>query len=129
MMNISQVSKVTQLSSKSIRLYEDKGLISAPIRSVNGYRQYSDSHIEELLIVARAKRVGFTLEECKALVHLANNSETTSAEVKRRAEEKLLEVKAKLEELTVIKNQLEKWVAECPGDSGKICPIMDDLKS
>lgn len=129
MMNISQVAKATQLSSKSIRLYEEKGLISTPLRSVNGYRQYSHSHIEELLVIARAKRVGFTLEECKALVHLANNSETTSAEVKRRAEEKLAEVKIKLAELTVIKTQLEKWVADCPGDSGNACPIMDDLKS
>lgn len=128
-MNISQVAKATQLSSKSIRLYEDKGLISLPVRSVNGYRQYNQSHIDELLVIARAKRVGFTLEECKALVQLANSSETTSAEVKRRAEEKLVEVRVKLAELTEIKNQLEKWVAACPGDSSHACPIMDDLKS
>jgi MerR family copper efflux transcriptional regulator len=128
-MNISQVAKATQLSAKSIRLYENKGLISKPIRSENGYRQYSNAHIDDLLIIARAKSVGFTLEECKALVHFANDAHTTSAEVKERAEQKLIEVKAKLAELTVIKNQLEKWVSECPGDSGRHCPIMEDLKS
>ena len=94
-MNISQVSKITRLSAKSIRLYEDKGLISLPSRSENGYRQYKEAHIEELLIIARAKRVGFTLEECKELVGLATNSSTTSAEVKTKAEQKLLEVTKK----------------------------------
>ncbi len=128
-MNISEVSKTTQLSAKSIRLYEDKGLISAPHRSENGYRLYSQRHIDELLIVARAKRVGFTLDECKSLVSLAKSPNRTSAEVKAKAEEKLVEVKAKLSELTEIKDQLEKWVSECPGDSGAACPIIDDLSS
>lgn len=128
-MNISQVSKMTNLSAKSIRLYEDKQLISAPTRSDNGYRQYSAQHIEELLVIARAKRVGFTLDECKELVRLASSANTTSADVKRKAELKLTEVVKKLEELTAIKNQLETWIEACPGDSGHQCPIIDELKS
>jgi len=129
MLNISQVSKITRLSAKSIRLYEDKGLISAPFRSANGYRQYSNTHIEELLIIARAKRVGFTLDECKELVNLATSPSTTSAEVKIKTEKKLTEIKKKIKELTQIKDQLEQWVTACPGDSGNQCPIIDSLKS
>lgn len=128
-MNISQVSKQTQLSAKSIRLYEQKGLISAPLRSENGYRIYSRQHIDELLVIARAKRVGFTLDECKSLVNLAKNPERTSAEVKEKAKEKLSEVNAKLAELIEIKQQLEEWVNKCPGNSGSDCPIIDDLTS
>ena len=128
-MNISQVSKQTQLSAKSIRLYEEKGLISAPLRSENGYRTYSRKHIDELLVIARAKRVGFTLDECKSLVNLANNPERTSAEVKAKAREKLDEVNAKLAELNEIKQQLEEWVDKCPGNAGSDCPIIDDLTS
>ena len=128
MMNISQIAKLTRLSTKSIRFYEQKGLISAPARSASGYRQYSDKHLEELLVIARAKRVGFTLDECKALVNLAMNPETTSAEVRQKAEEKLGEVRKKIQELSVIEEQLEKWVVSCPGDSGHSCPIIDDLK-
>lgn len=127
--NISQVSKLTQLSAKSIRLYEEKGLISPPQRSDNGYRRYTQRHIDQLTMVVRAKRVGFTLDECKTLVNLADDPNTTSADVKKRAEEKLKEVTLKWQELTLIKKQLEDWVHACPGDAGHHCPIIDDLKS
>ncbi len=128
-MNISQVAKLTQLSAKSIRHYEEKGLISPPLRGENGYRQYSMRHVEELTVVARAKRVGFTLDECKSLVQLAESPNRTSAEVKAKAQDKLNEVNAKLKELTAIKQQLERWISQCPGDSGSCCPIIDELVS
>ncbi|MDV7103252.1 Cu(I)-responsive transcriptional regulator [Vibrio sp. TH_r3] len=128
-MHINQVVKLTNLSAKSIRLYEQKGVISPPFRSDNGYRQYNQSHIEELQIIARAKRVGFTLDECKELVSLALNPKATSAEVKQKTQQKLQEVEQKLIELTEIKNQLERWVEACPGDEGNVCPIIDGLKS
>lgn len=128
-MNISQVAKLTALSAKSIRLYEEKGLISAPIRTANGYRTYNQSHIDDLLVIARAKRVGFTLDECKSLVCLANDPTRTSAEVKMKAQQKLTEVNRKLAELTEIKQQLELWVSKCPGNHDASCPIIDDLIS
>ena len=51
-MNIGVVSKLTGLSSKSIRLYEDKGLITAPLRSESGYREYSQQHVNQLNLTA-----------------------------------------------------------------------------
>ncbi len=126
-MNISDVAKITQLSAKSIRLYESKSLISEPLRGENGYRQYTQKHIDELLVIARARRVGFTLEECGSLVGLSNDQQRTSAEVKSKALAKLSEVNKKIEELNEMKRQLEDWVEKCPGDSGKECPIIDDL--
>ncbi|CAE6955270.1 transcriptional regulators [Vibrio sp. B1FIG11] len=54
-MNIGAVAKLTGLSSKSIRMYEDKGIISSPARSDSGYREYSEKHIQELNLVSRAK--------------------------------------------------------------------------
>ncbi|WP_117234531.1 Cu(I)-responsive transcriptional regulator [Vibrio maerlii] len=127
-MNISQVAKLTQLSAKSIRLYESKSLISPPIRGENGYRQYGQKHIDELLVIARARRVGFTLEECGSLVGLSNDAHRTSEAVKHKAQTKLDEVNAKIAELNEMKAQLEEWVAKCPGDQGSECPIIDDLK-
>ncbi len=126
-MNISQAAKATQLTAKSIRFYEEKGVITPALRSDNGYRVYSNQHIEELQLIARARRAGFNLDECKSLLSLANNPERTSAEVKARAVEKLLVVEQKISELTAIKQQLEVWVSQCPGDDGVECPIMDDL--
>lgn len=128
MMNISEVAKKTGLTAKSVRLYEEKGLIQPPLRSENGYRNYGQRHVDDLLLIARCKRVGFTLDECKAMLALANDPERTSSAVKERAQVKLKQVTQKLQELTLIKDQLEEWIRECPGDENSDCPIIDDLK-
>ncbi len=121
-MNIGTASKLTGLSSKSIRLYEEKGVITPPYRSDSGYREYSDTHIQELNLVARAKSAGFSLAECKEFVQLANNPTRKSSEVKQRAKEKLEEIDLKLRQLTEIRDQLSQWVDACPGDTNADCP-------
>ncbi|MGF1695284.1 Cu(I)-responsive transcriptional regulator [Vibrio kyushuensis] len=126
-MNIGTVSKLTGLSSKSIRLYEEKGIITAPIRSESGYREYSSKNVQELSLIARAKNAGFSLIECKELVQLAQNPNRKSSEVKSKTKEKLGEIQMKIDELTEIKNQLESWVSACPGNADSQCPIIDDL--
>jgi len=126
-MNIGAVSKLTGLSSKSIRLYEDKGLITAPLRSESGYREYSQQHVQQLNLISRAKNAGFSLLECKEFVHLASNPNRKSSEVKAKAKEKLKEIEIKIRELKEIEKQLKQWVTACPGDSSSDCPIIEDL--
>lgn len=126
-MNIGAIAKLTGLSSKSIRMYEEKGIISPPNRSESGYREYSDKHIQELNLVSRAKNAGFSLQECKEFVHLARNPNRKSSEVKARAMDKLEEVEQKIAHLLEIKKQLESWVSACPGNAKSHCPIIDDL--
>ncbi|OEF09517.1 Cu(I)-responsive transcriptional regulator [Vibrio genomosp. F10] len=126
-MNIGTVAKLTGLSSKSIRLYEEKGIISPPQRTQSGYREYSTSNIKELSLIARAKNAGFSLIECKELVQLAKDPNRKSSEVKLKTKEKLAEIERKINELTEIKTQLEGWVSSCPGNSGSECPIIKDL--
>ncbi|MDN3613539.1 Cu(I)-responsive transcriptional regulator [Vibrio gallaecicus] len=128
-MNISEVSEVTGLSAKSIRLYELKKVISEPIRSSNGYRIYNERQVKELSIVAKARSAGFSLEECAALVELAANPCRKSLEVKEKAQKKLDEVNNKITNLLTIKKTLEAWVEQCPGDLSSQCPIIDSLES
>ncbi|WP_428776323.1 Cu(I)-responsive transcriptional regulator [Vibrio sp.] len=126
-MNIGVVADLTGLSSKSIRLYEDKGIITPPLRTDAGYREYTDHHVVELKLISRAKNAGFSLAECRDFVRLAQNPNRKSSEVKAHAEEKLKEVELKLRELNEIKKQLKGWISACPGDGGSHCPIIDDL--
>ena len=126
-MNIGIVSKLTGLSSKSIRLYEEKRLITSPSRSISGYREYTEQHVQELKLISRAKRAGFSLSECKDFVDLARNPNRKSSEVKAKAQEKLLEVEDKIKELQEIEAQLKQWVLTCPGDQQSQCPIIADL--
>ncbi len=87
-MNISDVAKKTGLTSKAIRFYEEKGLVTPPLRSENGYRSYTQRHLDELTLLRQARQVGFNLEECGELVNLFNDPKRHSADVKKRTLEK-----------------------------------------
>ena len=73
-MNISEAARLSGLSSKTIRYYEDIGLIAPARRSDNGYRQYEQRAVEELKFLGRARHVGFDLDECRQLLALHRDS-------------------------------------------------------
>lgn len=62
-MNISDVAKITGLTSKAIRFYEEKGLVTPPMRSENGYRTYTQQHLNELTLLRRARQWALTRRE------------------------------------------------------------------
>lgn len=126
-MNISDVAKKTGLTSKAIRFYEEKGLVTAPARSENGYRSYAQKHIEELTLLRQARQVGFTLEECQELVALFHNPDRHSADVKARTLEKAAEIERHIAELKAMRERLLTLADACPGDEGADCPIIDNL--
>jgi len=126
-MNISDVAKKTGLTSKAIRFYEEKGLVTAPMRSENGYRSYAPKQIEELTLLRQARQVGFNLEECQELVALFNDPQRHSADVKVRTLEKANEIERHIEELKEMHQRLLLLAESCPGDEGAFCPIIDNL--
>ncbi|MGF1685004.1 Cu(I)-responsive transcriptional regulator [Photobacterium minamisatsumaniensis] len=126
-MNISEVAKLTGLTAKTIRFYEDKGAISLPSRAENGYRQYSQKHVDELHLIRRSRLVGFTLDESRELLDFSRDPKRRSADVKIKAEQKLLEIDEKINELRQMKQTLEVLTKQCPGDEGAECPIIEGL--
>ncbi|EMH4077902.1 Cu(I)-responsive transcriptional regulator [Serratia ureilytica] len=126
-MNISDVAKKTGLTSKTIRFYEEKALITAPIRSDNGYRHYSTKHVEELTLLRQARQVGFNLDECRELVALFNDPARHSADVKARTLQKVAEIEKHISELGNMRQRLLTLAEQCPGDEGAECPIINNL--
>lgn len=126
-MNISDVAKKTGLTSKVIRFYEEKGLVTPPLRSENGYRSYSQQHLDELTLLRQARQVGFNLEECRELIFLFNDPSRHSADVKRRTLEKVAEIERHISELQGMRTQLLALADSCPGDDSADCPIIDNL--
>jgi len=125
-MNIGEAAKATGLPVKTIRYYEEIGLVGAD-RSGNGYRRYSDPEIHKLRFVQRARSLGFGVEDCRALLSLYEDGERESAEVKAIAEKHLAEIDAKLAELHELRTVLAHLIDHCAGDSRPDCPIIDDL--
>jgi len=126
-MNISDVAKKTGLTSKAIRFYEEKGVVTPPLRSENGYRSYNAHHLEELNLLRQARQVGFTLDECRELVALFNNPSRHSADVKTRTLQKADEIAAHIEELHAMRARLLALADACPGDDSAECPIINNL--
>ncbi len=125
-MNIGTASERSGLPAKTIRYYEDIGLLR-PQRAENGYRDYSAGDVHRLRFLQRARGLGFSVEECRQLLSLYNDKERESADVKAIAAAKLTEIERKIAELAAMKEMLGHLVAHCHGDNRPDCPIMDEL--
>ncbi|MBD2813554.1 Cu(I)-responsive transcriptional regulator [Xenorhabdus sp. Flor] len=126
-MNISEIARKTGLTSKAIRFYEEKDLIIAPERGDNGYRFYQQKHIDELILLRQAREIGFTIEECRELLRLSRNPNRHSIDVKTATLQKVAEIEEKIVKLQQIREKLLALAAECPGDNGADCPIIEQL--
>src|ERR1051326_128770 len=84
-MNIGEASAASGVSAKMIRHYEDIGLVRPPRRSASNYRTYSGNDVHLLRFVKRARSLGFSVTEIKALLALWQNKSRSSAAVKKIA--------------------------------------------
>ena len=125
-MNISQVSETTGLPVKTIRYYEEIGLIT-PDRTANGYRFFSDADRHKLAFLGRARSLGFSIDACRSLLHLYNDRDRASADVKQIARTHLEEIERKRDELTQMRDTLAHLIDACAGNDRPDCPILADL--
>ncbi len=125
-MNIGEAAQQSGLPTKTIRYYEEIGIV-IPARASNGYRDYSDSDVHQLTFVQRARSLGFTIEECKLLLSLYGDDQRASADVKALAVNKIKQINRKIKELKSLKNTLSNLADNCHGDNKPDCPILDDL--
>ncbi|WP_455208517.1 heavy metal-responsive transcriptional regulator [Kaarinaea lacus] len=127
-MTIGQVAKQTGVSVETIRFYEKEGLIDEPERNPSGYRQYPAETIKRVLFIQRAKEVGFTLKEIHDLLSLQEKPEACCGDILSKAERKVAQIEAKINELQRMKNALQQLTTQCASDSGlDDCPILDAL--
>jgi Cu(I)-responsive transcriptional regulator len=124
--SIGEAARQTGLPAKTIRYYEEIGLIR-PARAGNGYRQFGPAQLHELAFAARARSLGFSIEECRALLALYRDKTRASAEVKAIARANLEQIDAKIAALTAMRDALSHLVETCAGDDRPDCPILADL--
>ena len=128
-MNISQAAQACGLPTKTIRHYENIGLV-VPRRQVeNDYRTYSLNDIAQLRLLQRARAVGFSLDECRELLALYANPERRCAQVKSLVNEKITQVDRQLITLHAMRNTLVDMANECAGDDTSDCAIINQLST
>ncbi|MEM6891373.1 MAG: Cu(I)-responsive transcriptional regulator [Pseudomonadota bacterium] len=125
-MNISEVSRRAGLPAKTIRYYEDIGLIT-PNRGGNGYRTFEAGDLHRLTFLGRARALGFTIEDCRKLLALYADDSRESAQVKTLALEHLAAIDDKITQLRTMRDTLSDLVDACAGDHRPDCPILKDL--
>ncbi|MCA9668194.1 MAG: Cu(I)-responsive transcriptional regulator [Myxococcales bacterium] len=126
-MKIGALADATGVSAKTIRYYEQSGLIKKPTREHNGYRVYSQRDVEILRFVHRARELGFSVADVSELLDLWRNRRRASGDVKALAQKHLDEIEARIAKLESIRSTLEHLVHCCHGDARPDCPILDKL--
>ncbi|RTR38519.1 MerR family transcriptional regulator [Shewanella canadensis] len=125
-MKIGEVAKETGLSIKSIRYYHDIGLICAA-RGENGYREYDQPQIESLKFIHHSRDLGFSLDDCRALLDLKLNSTRDAEDVKNLAKAHLELVSSRIIKLQALEAQLKHLVDDCCGGHQPDCSIISSL--
>ncbi|MEM7596384.1 MAG: Cu(I)-responsive transcriptional regulator [Pseudomonadota bacterium] len=125
-MNIGEIADQTGLPAKTIRYYDEIGLIQ-PARDSNGYRVFAQNDAHKLAFLGRARALGFSIEECRKLMALYEDKARASSDVKALAQEHLANIERKIRQLEEMRETLSHLVASCAGDDRPDCPILTDL--
>ncbi len=118
-MQIGELAQALELNPKTVRYYEQIGLLPQPQRSESGYRLYTHHAIEHLRFILKAKAIGFTLEEICEIVLLQRNGEQPCSHVETLIEEKVAAIDAQLSGGMSVA-QLARYVRTRYGETDKI---------
>lgn len=126
-MKIGELSKATGTNIETIRYYERIGLLPAPLRSSGNYRTYAEAHRARLAFVRHSRELGFTIEQIRSLLDLADHPERDCAEADRIASRHLAEVETKLARLAALREELSRLVGRCRGGLAAECRVIEAL--
>jgi MerR family copper efflux transcriptional regulator len=128
-MVIGEAARASGVSAKMLRYYESIGLMPTAGRTDSGYRLYNTHDVETLRFIRRARDLGLSMQRIKLLVGLWNNRDRSSRDVKRIALEHVVELRARISQMTAMCATLEELADACHGDQRPECPILRDLET
>ena len=122
-LTIGELATRTGVSAEAIRYYEREGVVPVAVRGGPGrYRQYGETDAERLLFIRRARELGFSVDEVRELLALADGSPSRPCtDVNRIALAHLAQVDAKLAQLSALRAELDRLIGECNG----VVPVAD----
>lgn len=124
---IGDLSRRTGVKVETIRWYEKVGLIATPARTEGNYRAYDSSALSRLSFIKRARDLGFSLDQIRALMTLAGDESRDCALVDALAREHLADIDRKLADLASLRGHLAALIESCSGGVVADCRILDAL--
>lgn len=128
-MQIGQLAKQTGTTAETIRYYEREGLVPHPLRGANGYRDYTQAHLERLRFIRRCRVLELSLVDIKQLLAIQDQPDASCQEVDRLIAKQRIEIKEKLTALRQLDRDLKRLAEQCnrPGSSSD-CGILGALR-
>jgi len=126
--SIGELSRRTGVNIETIRYYERINMMPHPPRSTSGRRAYGEVETRTLAFIRRARELGFSLDEIRALLALsADHGGEMCAEVRQLAANHLGDVRAKIADLRAMERILADAVRRCDEGESARCPLIDAL--
>ena len=126
-LTIGGLSERTGVNIETIRYYERIGLIPPPLRSEGRHRLFDDGLAQRLQFVRRARELGFSIEEIRALLRLVNQGGLACSEAKNITVSHLAEIRGKIADLKKLERVLLQMATLCEGNRLPKCPILETL--
>jgi MerR family transcriptional regulator, copper efflux regulator len=126
-LQIGDAAARSGVSAKMIRYYESVGLIRPAARSAGNYRTYDGADIDALRFIARARELGFNMDQIAQLLRLWLEPSRSSAKVKPVALDHIADLDRRIAALRRMRVALKHLTDYCPGDEKPGCPILDGI--
>jgi MerR family mercuric resistance operon transcriptional regulator/MerR family gold-responsive transcriptional activator of gol and ges genes len=127
-LTIGKVARQAGVNIETLRYYERRGLLVPDDHRESGYRLYTPEAVNRIRFIKSAQQLGFTLNEIVALLRLRVSHKASCRTVKRKAEEKLQNIRNKIAGLKALERVLKDLIRRCrTGATTEACPIMKSL--
>lgn len=128
LLTIGGLAKSLDVHIETIRYYQRRGLLTEPDRPPGGIRRYGEADAARIRFIKSAQKLGFSLDEVTNLLMLDDGTQCSAAS--KIAQQKLSDVRSKLDDLRRMEKTLKKLVGECEKGQGQICcPIISSLQA
>jgi len=127
LLTIGALAKATATKAETIRYYERIGLLPPPARSGTNYRTYTEDDRKRLAFIRKSRSLGFTIEQVRALLRLADQRRGPCAEVDRIASAHLRAIEQKIDDLTALGGELQELISQCRHGTISECRILEAL--
>lgn len=124
---ISELAERAGVAARTVRFYEEQGLMRKPERTQAGYREYDEATVDRLLFIKSAKSLGLTLVDIGRVLELADTGERPCGRVESLVDAKVAEIDLRIEELQVLRERLCSLDAS-RGVEAAVCPIIEHAR-
>lgn len=126
-LTIGDLAGLTDTKVETVRYYERLGLLPAPARTSGNYRSYEPSHVARLSFIRRARDLGFSLDQVRELLGLADQKDRPCESVDAIAREHLAEVESKIADLKGLRRELDALIKQWRHGTIAQCRILEAL--